>query len=231
MLLQDQAHFNAYIQQAVDTIQRELTQNGREDNLKIQESISKLHTSFANMQLAFDSVLEEMIEWKALAVSNSPFRNGKLTWRISNVRKRLEEAQFGRKVKIFSQPFYTKPDGYKMCLITYLNGCGVGEGTHLSVFFAIMKGEYDPLLQWPFEDRISLTLVDQDKKDDITHSFNAAGQNNPFSGPAAGHELSLFSGFAKFAPVSILSDPKYVKDDVMFIRATVDVDAYSTILV
>ena len=33
-----------------------------------------------------------------------------------------------------------------------------------------------------------------------------------------------FSGFTKFAPLSILDDPKYVKDDVMFIKATVHVD-------
>ena len=199
--------------------------------LNMQESISMLQTSLANIQCDFDNMKEEIVELKTLAVSSNAFCSGKLTWRISNVRRRLEEAQLGRKIKMFSQPFYTKPDGYKMCLVAYLNGRGVGEGTHLSVFFAVMKGEYDPILQWPFELRINLTLVDQDKKDDVIRSFNPAGQDNPFSGPTAGHEVSSISGFAKFAPLSILSNPKYVKDDVMFIKATVDVDAYSTILI
>ena len=222
------------MQLALDTLQSMVTSNKRDKEittLSIQESISMLQTSLANIQCDFDSMKEEIVELKTLAVSNNAFCGGKLTWRISNVRRRLDEAQLGRKIKIFSQPFYTKADGYKMCLVAYLNGCGAGEGTHLSVFFAVMKGEYDPVLQWPFEHRINLTLVDQDKKDDITRSFNPAGQDNPFSGPAAGHELSLFSGFAKFAPLSILSDPKYVRDDVMFIRATVDVNAYGTILI
>ena len=238
LLLQDQAHFNIHMQQTVDTIQSmltSLTENRGEGEiaiLNIQESISTLRTSLANLQFGFDNMKEEMVELKALAVSSNAFCSGKLTWRISNVRQRVEEAQLGRMVKIFSHPFYTEPDGYKMCLIVYLNGRGAGEGTHLSVFFGVMKGEYDPLLRWPFEHRISLTLVDQDKKGDITHSFNPAGQDNPFSGPTAGHEVSSFSGYAKFAPLSILSDPKYVRNDVMFIRATADVDDYySTILV
>ena len=232
--LQVQVQFNTHMQQALDTLQSMVTSNKRNEEitiLSIQELISMLQTSLANIQCDFDNMKEEMVELKALAVSNSAFCSGKLTWRISNVRRRLEEAQLGRKVKMFSQPFYTKPDGYKMCLVAYLNGRGAGEGTHLSVYFAVMKGDYDPVLQWPFEHRINLILVDQDKKDDIICSFNPAGQDNPFSGPTAGHEVSSISGFAKFAPLSILSDPKYVRDDVMFIKATVDVDVYSTILI
>ena len=38
-----------------------------------------------------------------------------------------------------------------MCIRAYLNGDGIGENTHLSLFFVIMKGEYDPLLVWPFD--------------------------------------------------------------------------------
>ena len=46
-----------------------------------------------------------------------------------------------------------------MCLQVYANGCGDGEGTHLSVFVALMKGEDDQHLQWPFESNISYQLL------------------------------------------------------------------------
>ena len=46
-----------------------------------------------------------------------------------------------------------------MCIRVYLNGDGMGYKTHLSLFFVLMKGEFDALLKWPFEHKISMILV------------------------------------------------------------------------
>ena len=59
-----------------------------------------------------------------------------------------------------------------MCIRAYLNGDGSGERTHLSIFFVIMKGEYDPLLRWPFEHKVSLVLVDQEHKKHLVQTLN-----------------------------------------------------------
>lgn len=50
--------------------------------------------------------------------------------------------------------FYTSRYGYKMCLRVYLNGDGTGRGTHLSLFFVVMKGPHDALLRWPFNQKV-----------------------------------------------------------------------------
>ena len=50
--------------------------------------------------------------------------------------------------------FYTSRYGYKMCLRIYLNGDGTGRGTHLSLFFVVMKGPNDALLRWPFNQKV-----------------------------------------------------------------------------
>lgn len=50
--------------------------------------------------------------------------------------------------------FYTSRYGYKMCLRAYLNGDGTGRGTHLSLFFVLMKGPNDALLRWPFNQKV-----------------------------------------------------------------------------
>ena len=63
-------------------------------------------------------------------------------------------------ISMYSPPFYTGRNGYKMCIRAYLNGDGSGEGIRLSIGFVLMKGEYDSLLQWPFKYKVSLILVD-----------------------------------------------------------------------
>lgn len=50
--------------------------------------------------------------------------------------------------------FYTARYGFKVCMRLYLNGDGVGKGTHISLFFVIMRGEYDPILSWPFRHKV-----------------------------------------------------------------------------
>ena len=49
-----------------------------------------------------------------------------------------------------------------MCIRAYLNGDGSGYKTHLSLFFVLMKGEYDALLRWPFDYKVSMILVGKD---------------------------------------------------------------------
>ena len=41
-----------------------------------------------------------------------------------------------------------------MCLRLYLNGDGTGRGTHLSLFFVVMRGKCDALLKWPFSQKV-----------------------------------------------------------------------------
>lgn len=45
-----------------------------------------------------------------------------------------------------------------MCLRIYLNGDGTGRGTHLSLFFVVMRGHSDALLKWPFNQKVTLIV-------------------------------------------------------------------------
>uniref|UniRef100_H9GCC0 TNF receptor-associated factor n=1 Tax=Anolis carolinensis TaxID=28377 RepID=H9GCC0_ANOCA len=73
---------------------------------------------------------------------------------ISDFTKKRQEAVAGRSPAIFSPAFYTGKYGYKMCLRIYLNGDGTGRGTHLSLFFVVMRGPCDALLRWPFNQKV-----------------------------------------------------------------------------
>ena len=60
-----------------------------------------------------------------------------------------------------SQPFYTHPQGYKMCLDVYANGYGDGKGMHVSVGACLMGGEFDGDLKWPFQGNVTIAMLNQ----------------------------------------------------------------------
>ena len=155
-----------------------------------------------------------------LQASLASTHNGAFLWRIPEVRRRIRDAKIGRITSIYSPPFYSGRNGYKMCIRAYLNGDGSGEGTHLSIFFVLMKGEYDPLLQWPFESKVSLILVDQDHVKHLVHTFKPSAQFSSFQRPKT--DMNVASGCPEFADLSILDNTSYVKDDVMYIKVVVD---------
>ena len=61
----------------------------------------------------------------------------------------------------FSDPFYTTPAGYKMCLSVVANGVGSGKGTHVTVSVHLMRGEFNDDLKWPFQGKITIQLLNQ----------------------------------------------------------------------
>ena len=81
--------------------------------------------------------------------------DGLLIWKIKDFARRKHEAVTAKTLSLYSQPFYTSKYGYKMCARVYLNGDGMGKGTHMSLFFVIMRGDYDDLLQWPFRQKVT----------------------------------------------------------------------------
>ena len=52
----------------------------------------------------------------------------------------------------WSPPFYTHPQGYKVCLKVYPN-------THVSVYINLMKGEFDNQLSWPLLGKFTIRLL------------------------------------------------------------------------
>ena len=68
----------------------------------------------------------------------------------------------------YSSPFYANPQGYKMCLNVYANGNGEGEGTHVSVYANLMKGEFDDHLKWPFRGSVTVAILNQLKNSNHT---------------------------------------------------------------
>lgn len=73
----------------------------------------------------------------------------------------------------FSQPFYSHPEGYKMCLSVFANGVGRGRSSHVSVFANLMSGENDSGLEWPFRGHVVVQIHYCNKSKEETLKFNA----------------------------------------------------------
>ena len=153
--------------------------------------------------------------------------DGVLRWKVTDFNRRRSEAIAGRRLSIYSPPFFTSRSGYKMCARMYLNGDGMGKGTHLSLFFVVMKGEYDALLKWPFQQRVTFTLVDQEYSRHISDTFQPDPSSSSFQRPTS--DMNVASGCPLFVPLDALETRGYIKDDTMFIRIAVDIQGLNLV--
>ena len=182
--------------------------------LQVMKSVEELHRTTSIMKVNM-SELELQLQ-----ASLASTHTGSFLWRIPEIGRRRRDAFEGRITSIYSPPFYSGRNGYKMCIRAYLNGDGIGFNTHLSVFFVLMRGEYDPLLKWPFEYKVSLVLVDQDMKQHIVQTFKASPESSSFQRPRS--DMNVASGCPQFAKLSVLEEGNYVRNDVMFLKCIVD---------
>ena len=147
--------------------------------------------------------------------------NGILLWKIDDFNRRRREAVDGVTLSLYSTPFYTSRHGYKMCARVYLNGDGLGKGTHLSFFFVIMRGPFDALLVWPFKQKVTLTLINQARKKHVTDSFRPDPHSSSFQRPGR-KEMNIASGCPMFIRVEHLLNGGFIKDDCIYLRIVVD---------
>ena len=146
--------------------------------------------------------------------------NGEFIWGIPKVAQRVRKILMGETISLYSAPFFTSPFGYKLCLRLHLNGDGAGKGTHLSFYLSIMKREFDDMLSWPFHQRVTMMLLDQDKRKNIVKAFRPNPCLSCFLQP--NEEMNPGCGFPKFAPLSVLSNHNYVRNDTFYLKVIVD---------
>lgn len=135
-----------------------------------------------------------------------------------------QDAIAGSVSNIHSRPFFTGPIGYKMCVRLYPNGDGMGKGTHLSLFFTLMRSNHDAILPWPFKQKVYFMLIDQNFKKHIVDAFRSEPNSSSFQRPTS--EMNIATGCPLFMQLNKLSQAGhgYLKDDTMYIRVVVETD-------
>ena len=125
----------------------------------------------------------------------------------------------------YSPPFYTSPGGYKMCIKVDANGNGDAAGTHVSVFFRMMKGRNDDNLAWPFTGEVIITLLNQ-LADKNHHSRTTSfSKGNDMCRRVVDSEMAPTGyGQPKFIPHDRLDakwNHQYLMDDCLYFQIEV----------
>ena len=129
-------------------------------------------------------------------------------------------------VKWCSDPFYTHDKMYKMRLYVIINGMCQFEGTHVSVFLYLMKGQYNGRIQKPLVGNFVITLVNQ-KMDDNHYSVRftemttfststIVSQNRPDEAVHAAIGCNDFVSHEDLGKANPAC--QYLKDDCIFIK-------------
>ncbi|XP_053137879.1 TNF receptor-associated factor 2 isoform X4 [Hemicordylus capensis] len=181
----------------------------------LSSKVRQLERSIALKDLALAEMERTIQEMEASSY------DGVFIWKITDFARKRQEAIAGRSPAVFSPAFYTSKYGYKMCLRIYLNGDGTGRGTHLSLFFVVMKGPSDALLRWPFNQKVTLMLLDQNNREHVIDAFRPDVTSSSFQRPVS--DMNIASGCPLFCPINKMeSKNSYIRDDTIFIKAIVD---------
>jgi hypothetical protein len=185
------------------------------------EEIQTLKTTVNKLEKQIKSKNAELedCDFRLSLIENSNY-NGSMIWKIPHFSQRKANAENGKYTSIFSLPFYTGRYGYKMCLRLYIMGDGIGKGTHLSLFFVVMRGEFDNILQWPFTHKVTFKLINQAGGRDIVDTFQPDPMSSSFRKPKS--DMNIASGCPRFVSHTGLERGGFVVDDTMFIKCTID---------
>ena len=184
----------------------------------LEQQLSQLQKSLK----AKNAEIEDR-DFRLSLIENSNY-DGTMIWKIPQFSQRMTDAETGKYTSIFSLPFYSSRYGYKMCLRLYIMGDGIGKGTHMSLFFVVMKGEFDNILPWPFTQRVTFRLINQKPEGrDIVDAFQPDPMSSSFKKPKS--DMNIASGCPRFITHESLKNGGYIVDDTIFIKCVVDRNA------
>lgn len=129
---------------------------------------------------------------------------------------------------VYSPPFLTHHQGYKLCLQVFCNGDDRGKGKFLSIFAYLMKGEYDDFLSWPFSGSVTVevrnllkrthdcvkTIAFNSRTDPSLETRSRVTGDEHFSSTCVGHSNFMFLKVL-FPSFSLFPDFQYIRDNCL----------------
>ena len=202
-------------------VQEELRRNSVAELRQRDEEIAELRTTIKKLERTIQSKSAELEDrdFRLSLIENSNY-DGTMIWKIPQFSQRKADAENGKYTSIFSLPFYSDRYGYKMCLRLYIMGDGIGKGTHLSLFFVVMRGEFDNILQWPFTHKVTFKLINQAGGRDIIDTFQPDPMSTSFRKPKS--DMNVASGCPRFVSHTELENGGFIVDDTIFIKCIIN---------
>lgn len=172
------------------------------------------------LSLVADKLSEIEHRMDALEENLSSSRNGSLLWKIGNVTSLLEEGKKNKNLSVSSSYIYTGVYGYKLKVVVYPNGIGIGQDKYMSLYVILYKTDYDALLPWPFKNKVKIKLLDlNDSRSRRSHVVETLGNDrasSSFMRPINEHNPGW--GFPRFVSHDELSRKSYLRENSLFLK-------------
>ena len=218
---QMQVEIRNHVSEAVQNVRNDVRRGIMEMLQSRDEEIASLRTQVTELEKTVQSKNAELEDRDfRLSLIENGNHDGSMIWKIPQFSQRKADAENGKYTSIFSLPFYTGRYGFKMCLRLYIMGDGIGKGTHLSLFFVVMRGEFDNILQWPFTHKVTFKLINQAGGRDIVDTFQPDPMSSSFRKPKS--DMNIASGCPRFVSHTELERGGFVVDDTIFIKCMID---------
>lgn len=137
-------------------------------------------------------------------------------WKIDNIRDKQQIESY-----IESPSFYSSPTGYEMRLRLFLNGDNNARNTHISIHFILLRGEYDPILDFPFCFPVTICLYNQvDPQKHVVQQvqLDCGSDSIYFRRPQSDMNTPYpISKFVSLDDIKQENNP-FIRDNVMFIK-------------
>ena len=171
------------MEKLLDETTRDLMQK-YEEQAKLLERVS--------LKLAMQQMAATSSAATAAEDEIPPCYDGELLWPINDysVKRSLTDSIYEQKY-LESPAFFTSKYGYKLRMRLYPNGDGVGKGSHVSLYFQILPGPYDELLEWPFKKKVTFKILDIVSKKYHCYILVPNSQMNSFHKPNCRPNIAL----------------------------------------
>ncbi|KAL5476301.1 hypothetical protein EMCRGX_G026227 [Ephydatia muelleri] len=154
--------------------------------------------------------------------------SGQFTWCVSNIRQKVRAAREGDPncSVIYSPEFLSCEGGYLLQLCIYPTGDKTPD--YMSLYFVVMKGPFDDVVPWPFQQRVILTLLSCNagapggtSAGNIVKDILPDPRLHYFSRPRDVRNVGY--GYHKFIPTTRLEmdNSEYVGSGCIYLRAVV----------
>ena len=180
------------------------------------QAAMRLHLDLACVKLGDTQKKLEKLEKRVNVLEKC---ESSFTRRIDCFSEVLRKAKSGEETMIESSPFYRY--GYKCKIRIYPNGFVSGGNTHLSVFLVIMKGEYDATLTWPFDKKVTFTLIDQQENEHDRENIVGSTTSDPKFRNSVLRPVTqenVGRGFTEFVSHEKLQKRRYIVEDTIFVQ-------------
>ena len=192
---------------------------------KLKRDVENLKSKIGKMQDKNQDLTKSVADMDLkVQLQENKTLNGELIWKIDKIDFRMNQARSGEAVVLHSAPCYTKQYEYKYCTRLYLQGDGMGRSTHVSLFFVVMKSEYDQLLTWPMQKRITFELINPvNEAESVSERFVSDTRSPTFQRPT--RNMNIASGCPMFISIERFLTGGFILDNSAYIRTVVqDID-------